>query len=198
MQFAEYIIQCVHRLMEFVLLVIALHLVQFVVVSTTPIEKCHIEVRSWGNDDADDKSGYLKVNGQMIVNTTYTPRCLRGVYLAAINAPKTEYYPQSYCEVFFFYNFDTHGDKNASRDMLTIISTLRQGQILIGFTADEPSQYLRTAVPKLQELGFSTASEVAHSYRSKFIFVAWIGNPEKTKYVIQGGGGSGLELRMEV
>ena len=140
---------------------------------------------------------FIKVNGKTVVN--FSDKDMsdggRGINTIILD-PET-------CQAMDRRVWDTHSclgrssGKSAASDLAAYIDYVREGTILLGSTADEPSMCLREAVQTLQSAGVDVRAAVNNQdsvYRGKFAFVLHAGYPERTTMKKASKGGANLYM----
>ena len=75
-------------------------------------------------------------------------------------------------------SFDTYTDRNGGMELRSFLWKVRQGEVVIGVTAGEPTTYLRDALYILQKRYGVNVGDVR--IRGSFAFVAQKGYPYRT------------------
>jgi len=133
---------------------------------------CSIEVLAYGsNTEGIPRYGYVKLNTVPVWQASWGgifPN-LRGVNTLLVDPFN--------CSLQEWHQFDTWGDPSAGAVLNNYLQQVKDGRILVGVTADEPTRYLGYALATLREMG-ADVSDVQG--RGSFGFVAQKGFPEKT------------------
>jgi len=168
----------------------------FIVVVTAEetggISRCLIDMKSWGTSDPEnEKSGYLKINQQTIVDTSDVSEDFkRGVYLAVIDT-------QDSCTVSDMTTFDITDTIDEARALNAYVKALKIGTVMVAFTAGELTRAnVKTSLVTLESIGFNSIKSLEDGW--EFAFVAVIGFPEKTQSSLQPAAVDGLNLVVEI
>jgi len=81
------------------------------------------------------------------------------------------------CSVQESRRFDTYIDQNAATELSNYLKEVNRGKIIVGVSADEPSNLLANALDTLRDIGADVADV---KRRGSFGFVAQKGFPSKT------------------
>jgi len=134
--------------------------------------QCSIEVLAYGaSSDGTTRYGFVKLNTRPVWQSSWfgAYRNLRGVTIVVVD-------PFS-CTVKVLRTFDTFARQSISTEMSNYLQALNRGAIIVGVTADEPTNNLSPALQTLREMGADVADV---QYRAAFGFVAQKGFAGKT------------------
>lgn len=81
------------------------------------------------------------------------------------------------CSVQESRRFDTYASEDSARQLSDYLRQLSKGSVLVGVSADEPTDRLSSALPALRELAVNVDDV---GLRGSFAFIAQIGYPDKT------------------
>jgi len=126
---------------------------------------CMLDLLSWGYNDM-ARTGYISVNGKVVFVTTknVSPTYPIGVTLGILNVDN--------CTVVKIQTFNTYANATQTTALLSYISNVQNGSVLIAVTSDETRNKLASALPILQANG---VNPTILNYRGKFAFVSQIG-----------------------
>ena len=133
---------------------------------------CSIEVLAYGaNNNGTTRYGYVKLNTVPVWQASWhggfhNPR---GVNIILVD--------HFMCSVREIRQFDTHGNANATVDLILYLQQVYRGTIIVGVSADAATRLLYRAQPTLEEIGANVADVQT---RGSFGFVAQKGFPAKT------------------
>jgi len=125
---------------------------------------CTLDVLSWGLDDQ-LHFGHIILNGVVAFEApSATGSWITGVSIGILNYDN--------CTLINIRTFDTYccGDQTAA--LVSYISNVQNGSILVAVTSDEPWSALQSAYPILKSNGVDTG---ILGYRGKFAFVSQVG-----------------------
>jgi Interleukin-like EMT inducer len=128
--------------------------------------------------------GYVRINGRYVHNATAPGSPYRGIHLEILNPFN--------CSTSGNRTFDTHAQSADSDALVSYLSGLPRGTILIAVSFDEAANNLKSdARAVLTGIG---ANVTGIAYRSKFTLITVIGNPQSALFRMMPDGGDNLFL----
>ena len=90
---------------------------------------CPISLQAWGYDDSTGRSGYIKVGGATVIDTTRTTTYTgRGFFIEVVNLAT--------CSASGYTNYDTYGSAAAATTLANYLKGLSANTIIVCATAD--------------------------------------------------------------
>jgi len=134
--------------------------------------RCSVEALAYGaNDISERRDGFVKLNGVVVWQSSWFGNFsnLRGVSTVVVDPFR--------CSAEESRRFDTFKSATDATQLRDYLRQLNRGALIVGATADEPTNRLSAALPALRDLGVRV-NDV--KYRGAFAFVAQKGFPDKT------------------
>jgi len=123
-----------------------------------------LDLLSWGFDDQ-YQFAHIIVNGVVAFETTSsTGSWVTGVSVGILNYDD--------CALNNITTFDTYCCGNQTAALISYISNLQNGSILVAITSDDPFTSLLSAYPILESNGVNTG---LLGFRGKFAFISQVG-----------------------
>lgn len=160
---------------------------------TPPQASCYVRIHGYGvvggATYTDDWYVAFAVNDIVYMNATFhTPPDAIGFFTYIVH-------PHN-CSATDLQHFDTYNTDDSSR-FISYLQALSDGDIIAGYSSDEPS--VRFATADRDSLWTMTGVDIRPlGYRGKFVFLVQIGSPQKTAYELGAAGTApaGIDLNI--
>jgi len=149
---------------------------------------CEIEMAAHSSNEYLNY-GYVKINGDLVWHSAHGSGSIldrRGVSIIKVN-------PYSCSMVEIPRTYDTHVWDGHATELSNYLQQLDSGTIIIGVTADEPTNHLQNALSSLTDMGVDVCDV---TWKGAFSFVAQKDFPQKT--VLRKSNVAGMPLNGQV